>query len=99
MLGHTLKLIRLYNGMGVNAVALQMQMWPRMLKKIESCKKGVSLSTLENFSVLYQMPIYQILLLNDKKEHLQVSDSEVWEDIARFYVTKQDEPEEKTKRK
>ena len=99
MFGHTLKLIRLCNDMSVNAVALQMQIGFRRLNKIENGKTKISLSTLIRFSELYQMPISQILILNDMKEHFKISDSEMWEDIERFYVTKQDEPEEPMKSK
>jgi len=99
MLGHTLKLIRLYNNIDVNAAAIHLNLWPKNLGKIESCKANVSLSTLGRFSKLYQMPISQILILNDMKEHFQISDSVLWEDIERFYITKQDEPEQKSKSK
>ena len=94
MLGYTLKLIRLYNNMSANLVATQMQLEPKKLLKIERCKVKLSLSSLAKFSELYQMPISQILILNDMKEHFKLSDAKLWEDIERFYVTKQDKIDE-----
>lgn len=99
MLGHTLKLIRLYNNISLESAAIQLNLWSKLLRKIESHKTKVSLSTLGSLSELYQMPISQILILNDKKEHLQMSDAEIWGEIQRFYVTKKEEPEEIEKRK
>lgn len=94
MLGYTLKLIRLYNNMSANLVATQTQLEPKYLLKIERCKVKLSLSSLAKFSEFYQMPISQILILNDMKEHFKLSDAKLWKDIERFYVTKQDEIDE-----
>ena len=95
MLGHTLKLIRLYNDISVNDVAIELNVGPKKIRKIEACTAGISLSTLGNFSKIYKMPMEQILIFNDMKEHLQISDSQMWTDIERFYLTKQDEQQEK----
>jgi len=99
MLGNVLKLVRLYNDVSINSAASHLNMLPKQLKKIESGKAKVFFSTLERVSELYQMPISQILVLNDIQEHFKVSNGQTWEDIERFYVCKQDELTEKEKTK
>lgn len=99
MLGNVLKLVRLYNEVSVNSAASHLNMLPKQLKKIENGKAKVFFSTLGSCSELYQMPISQILILNDMQEHFKVSDAQTWEDIERFYVCKKDEVHEPEKTK
>lgn len=100
MLGNTLRLIRIANNdMSVNYVAGQMKMPSRYIRRIESGQAKLSLSILTSFSDFYQIPISQILIFNDFKERLKVSDEEALEHIKRYCVCGIDEEKGKQKTK
>lgn len=98
MLGNTLRLIRFANNnISINYVASQMNMTPRFIRRIESGQAKLSLSTLISFSNFYQIPISQILIFNDLKESLKVTDEEALEHIKRYFVCGIDETKDKQK--
>lgn len=100
MVGNILKLVRTYNDISIDCVALKLNLLPEEIKRIETNRNKIFLSSLEKFSEIYQMPISQILVLSDMQKHFSLDDYKILDDIKRYYVCSHDEviSTEKTKK-
>lgn len=98
MLGNTLRLIRISNCMSYNYVSSNLNLKISIIKDIENGKTNLSLTTLNKFSELYDIPVSKILLLNDFGERFMFTDERMIDDIQTYYQLKQEQDKIKIKK-
>ena len=95
MYNEVIRLLRIANDMTIKELAEKMGLRNAYICDVERCRRNPSLETLEKYSLIFGIPLSQLMIFDEKREKLNLNYSKLLQMILQYYIEKEEQQDDK----